>query len=146
MLGRRELILAYLFAVHWAYVIAVITYFWWGSPKQDRVFLLIMGIMILHWLLIDDCFISKIEKALIGKEGDRYLSPSMQFYTGNNIYTLVLSIVVNVLYVITMIVILLRQKFPKVIVWIVAALFIFYIAYFKYDQYKVMNREKSVAL
>lgn len=137
----REWALAYLFAIHWVYVLAIASYLWWGSPRYDRIYLFIMGLTILHWLLLGDCFIAKLERGALGRAAERYLSPSIQFYQGPTPLTVGVSVVLNALYGITMVVVLLRQGYPKAVAWTVAALFAFYIGHYRYEQYKAAKRD-----
>lgn len=135
----REWGLAYLFAMHWIYIIAISTYLWWGSPRYDRLYLFIMGAMILHWLLLGECLVTIIERQLLGRGDENYLCPSMQFYQGNTPITLWISIAFGAIYLVTIFVVLMRQGYPKFLVWTFAGLFVIYMADFKYKQYKAIG-------
>lgn len=138
---NKSFILAVSFVLHWTIVIALSTYVFWGDAKHDHVYLICWVFLIVQWITINDCIISKIEKSLMyGENKPSYIHPSIQFYSGSNPYTFAISIVIWTAYCYNLFVVLLRNAVHPFVVVVFFACLITYATYYRIQEYNHITK------
>jgi hypothetical protein len=133
-------ILFVMFVLHWMLVLAFITYFIWSKPIYDKYYLILWILLVLQWLVLGDCIISKIEKNILYKEDiPKYSNPSMQFYKGSTPLTLLICVVVMLMFMFNLGFALLRIGVNIYITLTVCILFLSYIVYYRYQEYILIS-------
>jgi hypothetical protein len=142
-----SIILLLLFLIHWAFVLIAITYIWWGRPQYDKIYLFALLLLIIHWLILGDCIISKIEKTIMHSQSELlekpFLNPSIQFYQGSSMFTLVISSLLPIMYIINMCYVLNRLKVNIVFIILAAFAFLAYSARFRIQEYQYIKNMKD---
>ena len=107
------------FLLHWIMVILFATYAFIFDKTYDGVYITLWILLILHWIILNDCYISKIEKQFIYGSLEQvppFSNPSIQFYTGSNIFTWIVALVIFIMFTVNAYIVLRRNNVPF---WIV---------------------------
>lgn len=126
--ATETLILVLLFVVHWAIMLACVTYWWWGRAAWDAYFVAVFAGMAASWFIFDGCIVSKTEQVILDRTADTHIDhPSLQLYTQPGFWFLGLNSLGTVVTVVTLGLILARHGAPTpAIVALVAALSAFF--------------------
>ncbi len=136
---KDKLILAFCFIFHWVFIIALSTYILWSNPKYDLIFIIVFILLVMQWLIIGNCIISKIETRILYKNEEhkskKFLNPSIQFFRDANLYTLLLNCIIIVFYLINILVVCTRYGMPLCLVLGVSLVMFIYFMYYRYQEY-----------
>lgn len=141
----KFVMLASMFIVHWVVMFAAITYIWWGRKSWDKYYLFCWLLVILHWLFLGECAISKIEKQMLYDEetirSQPYLNPSLQLYQKSGVFTLVLTNLLFLMYIANIVFVFMRMNTSLVFVVFFVMAFLGYNFYFRIQEYKNINNK-----
>ncbi len=134
-----------LFLAHWIITAFMTLYvFFTPSPKYDKYYLLFIAIVILNWLIFNDCLISKWEKDILQVPKDKpYHNPSMQFYLENSYVTLLFSVFIFTLILYNMYVTMFRVGVPIQIIILIIASFALYVGYYRYQEFLYIKNKNN---
>jgi hypothetical protein len=128
----EKIILIVLFIIHWIIIITMASYLVWGKKQYDWIFGFYFLFLFVTWYIVyGECLISYYEKRMIFDKkvltfDEKYMkNPSISFYCKNNLFTILLFTLINIIYVITGYIILQRHHIPRLYITILIILGIY---------------------
>lgn len=134
--------LGILFIIHWIIVIVFSTYILWSKPNWDCYFISAIVILVIHWLILNDCIITKLERDILLQYTEiDHGHPSLQFFTGLNIYTFLLLLIINICYCVNIFIVF-NRNFSFIISLLLTIIFAIYLSYYRYlDIITLINKQ-----
>jgi len=134
----EKIILLLLFIIHWIILVFVSTYIYWCNKSYDWIILLFIIFLIITWgFTHNDCVISYHEKQILLKDNhidiNKMINPSLNFYSKDTIYTILLFTFLSGLCIYTITKVLLRNSFPEWPVYGFGIISIFYLLQHRYN-------------
>lgn len=135
----KALALAVSFVLHWTLVIGLSTYLFWASPKTDWIYLGVWALLYAQWIFHGSCYLSTFERSMLYNNTDAtqniFINPSLQFYTGGNLWTFALAVFITAMYLVNFAYVLHRIGVPTVANVALTGGFAVYCAYWRHKEY-----------